>query len=179
MRTAALSASVLLVAACHSAGPYGHSKVYAPTSDETNALAAAKDYDPVMAQRFPEQWRGKPVSVFGVVTNRGAGQDGAAYLALSVRTLEPRNLCDTDDEDTCRVTVGDREHAKLHALLKLGADDDIGEHSIGLGSLVRIVGTLGEDVDPNDGTPILRATFYRHWPRGFYVTAAAAGLMRR
>ena len=27
--------------------------------------------------------------------------------------------------------------------------------------------------------PFMRATFYRHWPRHFYVTNAAADLMRQ
>jgi hypothetical protein len=168
-----------LASACGGAGAYGHSKVYAPTGDESRAVSAATEYDPVMAQRFPEQWRGKPVSLFGVVTNRGSGPGGAAYVTVSMRTLEPRNLCDTPDEDTCRVTVSDREHARMHVLLKLSADDELGERSVGLGSLLRVVGTIGDDLDPSDGTPILRATFYRHWPRNFYVTSKAAGSMLR
>jgi hypothetical protein len=170
---------LLAVSGCHSGGPYGHSKVYAPTGDEERAIAAAKEYDPVMAQRTPEQWRKKPVSLFGVVTNRGSGPGGAAYVALSVRALEPRNLCESDDEDSCRVAVSDREYARIHVLLNLVADDDLGEHSVGMSSLLRVAGTIGEDIDPIDGTPILRASFYRHWPRGFFVTAKAAAVMRR
>lgn len=165
--------------ACGGGGTYGHSRVYSPTSAEEHAVAAAKEYDPVMAQRAPEQWRGKPVSLFGVVTNRGTGPGGATYLALSMRTLATRNLCDADDEDSCRVTVSDHEHAVVHVLIKLNGDDDLGERSVGMSSLLRIVGTTGDDVDPNDGTPIFRATFYRHWPRGFYVTAKAAAVLRR
>ena len=141
--------------------------------------SAAKEYDPVMAQRSPDQWRGKPVSFFGVVTNRGSGPGGATYLAMSVRTLEPRNLCEAEDEDSCRVTVSDREHAVVHVLLNPTGDDEMGEHSVGMSSLLRIVGTTGDEVDPNDGTPIFRATFYRHWPRGFYVTSKAAAVLRR
>ena len=63
--------------------------------------------------------------------------------------------------------------------MKLRPEDDVGEKSTGVGSLVRIVGQLGEDVDPNDGTPILRASFYRHWPRYYYVTSARSDLMRQ
>ena len=43
----------------------------------------------------------------------------------SVRTLEARNLCDTSDEDTCRVTVSDREHAAVHAHARLSGDDAV------------------------------------------------------
>jgi hypothetical protein len=171
--------SLLAGSGCHSGGPYGHSKIYAPTGDEERAISAAKEYDPVMAQRAPEQWRNKPIALFGVVTNRGSGPGGAAYVALSVRALEPRNLCESDDEDTCRVAVSDREYARIHVLLNLVADDDLGEHSVGMSSLLRVVGKVGDDIDPIDGTPIVRANFYRHWPRGFFVTAKAAAVMRR
>jgi hypothetical protein len=96
-----------------------------------------------------------------------------------VRTLEARNLCDSSDDDSCRVTVSDHEYAIVHALLHLTTDDDLGEHSMGPRSLVRIVGTLSDDVDPSDGEPILLAKFYRHWPRGYYVTNADRKFLRQ
>lgn len=164
---------------CHSPGMYGYSRTYSPLDAEESATKSAKEYDPVMAQRAPEEWKGKAVSLFGVVKARHPGAAGQADLSLSVRTLEPRNLCDTGDEDTCRVTVGDREHAVVHALAKLSGDDDIGKLSIGAGSLVRVVGTLSDSVDPNDGSPVVRVTFVRHWPRDFYVTTANRTHMRR
>jgi len=61
----------------------------------------------------------------------------------------------------------------------LRPDDDLGERSTSVGSLVRAVGVFGEDVDPSDGAPTLRASFYRHWPRYFYVTRSSADLMRQ
>src|SRR5262245_41153564 len=131
-----------LAAGCHSAGPYGYSRTYTPLDDERTAADGAKEYDPVMAPRSPDEWKNKPVSVFGIVKSRNPGPGGNANLTLSVRTLEPRNLCDTNDEDSCRVTVSDREHAVLHTLVKLDVEDDIGGESVGVGSLVRIVGPL-------------------------------------
>ena len=125
--------SWLGLAGCHSAGPYGHSRTYTPLDEEEDALRGAKNYDPVMVQREPLKWKGKPVNVFGVVKSRNDGTCGAAYLTLSVRTLEPRNLCDTEDEDTCRVTVSDREHAVIHAQVKLDSDDHIGRAQRRLG----------------------------------------------
>jgi hypothetical protein len=169
----------LPLAGCHSAGPYGHSRVYSPLDAEEEALHGAKNYDPVMVQREPLKWKGKPVNVFGVVKSRNDGAGGAAYLTLSVRVLEPRNLCDTEDEDTCRVTVSEREHAVVHAQVRLESADHIGQDSVGAGSLVRIVGVLGDELDTNDGMPVLRATYYRHWPRDYYVTTAARSHMRR
>jgi len=171
---------LLALFACSGAGPYGHAVNYVPLGDEEKAVKSAKEYDPVMFQRQPDQWHGKPVSLFGVVTKRDAGTGGGAYLTLSVRRLEPRNVCESHaDEDTCRVTVSDAEFGIVHAQVVLHGEDDVGEHSVGGGSLVRLVGTFGEDVDPSDGGPIMHVTYYRHWPRYFYVTKSAAQQMRQ
>jgi hypothetical protein len=171
---------MLGLAGCRGAGPYGYSPNYAATSDEEGATKGAREYDPVMYQREPETWRKSKTVLFGVVTGRQPGPGGAAYLTLSVRRLEPRNLCsNANDEDTCRVTVSDRDFGVVHALSPLRPDDDVGEKSVGAGSLVRVAGQFGEDVDPNDGAPVLRASFYRHWPRHFFVTSSNADTMRQ
>lgn len=182
MRTIVLLAAFagLVGFGCHSAGPYSYAPKYIATSDEETAVTGAREYDPVMYQREPEAWRKSPTMLFGVVSSRAPGPGGQAYLTLSVRRLEPRNLCTNgNDEDTCRVTVTDRDFGKVHALVKLRPEDDVGEKSTGVGSLVRIVGQIGEDVDPNDGSPIVRASFYRHWPRYYYVTSARSDLMKQ
>jgi len=168
-----------LVTACGSAGAYGHSPEYAPLGDEESAAEGSKEYDPVMAKRSPEKWKGKVVSTFGVVLSRTPGSGGNSQLKLSVRALEPRNLCESSDTDTCRVTVSDHEHAIVHALVHLSTEDDIGEQSIGPRSLVRVIGTLSDDVDAGDGEPVIQAKYYRHWPRNFYVTTADRKFMRR
>jgi hypothetical protein len=165
---------------CSGAGPYGHAAHYVPLSGEERAATGARDYDPVMVQRQPEAWHGSPVSVFGVVVSRAPGPGGTAYLSLTVRRLEPRNLCEyAADEASCRTTVSDRDFGVIHATLPLRPEDDVGEHSVGIGSLVRLVGTLAQDPDPNDGNPVIRPTYYRHWPRYFYVTRASAETMRQ
>ena len=175
-----VASAMALVSACHSPGPYGFSTQYAPLADEEKAVAAARVYDPVMYQREPEAWRAKPTTLFGVVTARSAGPGGGAYLAVSVRTLDTRNLCDNaNDEDTCRTTVSDKDFGVVHVLAALRPEDDIGQHSVGAASLVRIVGNFTEAADANDGAPVLRATFYRHWPRNYYVTRANAETMRQ
>ncbi len=171
---------VLGLAACRGAGPYGYAPNYVSTDSEEDATKGAREYDPVMYQREPETWRKSKTVLFGVVTGRSPGPGGAAYLTLSVRRLEPRNLCsNANDQDSCRVTVSDRDFGVVHALTALRPDDDVGERSVGAGSLVRVAGQFGEDVDPNDGAPILRGTFYRHWPRHFFVTKANAETMRQ
>jgi len=167
------------LASCHSPGLYGHGRTYSPLSEEEAATRGTKEFDPVMAQRAPDEWKGKTITLFGVVKARHPGQSGSADLTLSVRTLEPRNLCDTSDEDTCRVTVGDREHAVVHAMARLSGDDDIGPKSVGVGSLVRVVGTLSDNVDPDDGAQVVSVKYLRHWPRDFYVTTADRSHMRQ
>ncbi len=178
MRRFALVLPLVLVA-CHSAGPYGFSRTYQPLSAESTAADGAREYDPVMAARDKEEWKKTPISLYGVVKTRTQAKDGSAYLTLSMRTLSERNLCDDFDEDTCRVTVSEHEHAVVHATLKLAGDDDIGPNSIGRGSLVRVIGKLTDEVDPDDGAPVLRASYYRHWPRNFFVTTADANHMQR
>jgi len=180
LRPLALAPFALAVlAGCAGAGPFGHSVQYATWGDEEKTVATAREYDPVMYGRQPEEWRKKPVHLFGVVTNRGTS-GGNAYVTVSVRRLEPRNLCDSNqDEETCRVTVSDAEFGVVHGMMALHGEDDVGEHSVGVGSLIRLVGNFGDDVDPNDAAPIVRVTWYRHWPRGFFVTKAAAAHMRQ
>ncbi len=165
--------ALLLLAGCSSAGPYGFSRTYSPLSAESDAAEGAKEYDPVMAERDKAEWKKSKVSVFGIVTKRAEGPGGTAYVTLSVRSLEARNLCDTLDEETCRVTVGEREFAIVHATLKLTPADDLGEKSLNRGSLVRVLGKLTDEVDTEDGSPVLKADYYRHWPRNFFVTTAS------
>lgn len=162
-----------LLTACSSAGPYGFSRTYSPLSAEDDAAEGARDFDPVMAERDKADWKKSKVSLFGIVTKRVAGPGGMTNLTLSVRTLEVRNLCDQLDEQTCRVTVGEHEFAIVHANVKLSPNDDIGAMSVNRGSLVRVIGKLTDEVDADDGTPVFKADYYRHWPRNYFVTTAS------
>ncbi len=168
-----------LATGCRSAGPYGHSKIYSASSAEEQAVKGTAEYDALLAERAPAKLKDRSVWLFGVVTNRGSGPGGAAYVALSLRSLQTRNLCESEDEDSCRVTVSEREMGRAHALLTLSAEDEMGQDSVGLGSLLRISGKVTQDLDPGDGTPILRGAYYRHWPRGYYVTTKASAFMKR
>ena len=169
-----------LTPACAGAGPYGHSPHYVELDDETSAVAGAREYDPVMVERQPDEWRKGSVVLFGVVESRAAGPGGKALLKLGVRRLDPRNLCVNEhDDDTCRVTASDKDFGVVYALVELRGDDDVGPHSVGMRSLVRIVGKIGQDVSPSDGAPIVHATWSRHWPAYIYVTRASARNMRQ
>jgi hypothetical protein len=173
MRLRSFALALALLSGCSSAGPYGYSRTYVPLGAEDSAAEGAREYDPVMAERDKADWKKAKISLFGVVTRRAEGPAGAAYVTLSVRTLEARNLCEQLDEQTCRVTVGQHEFAVVHALLKLSPADDIGEKSLNRGSLVRVLGKLTDDVDPQDGAVVIKADYYRHWPRNFFVTTAS------
>ena len=178
MRRLALALPLVLFG-CHSAGPYGFARTYQPLSAEEAASDGAREYDPVMAERDKDDWRKGTVSLYGVVKTRAAAKDGGAYVTLSMRTLSERNLCGDFDEETCRVTVSEHEHATVHAKVKLASEDDIGQYSVGKGSLLRIVGKLTDEVDADDGGPVFRVSYYRHWPRNYFVTTADATHMTR
>src|SRR5258708_6692047 len=169
-----------LVLGCQGAGPYGHSARYAELAEERSAAVGARDYDPVMVERQAREWRKGSVTLFGVVEDRAPGPGGQALVKLSVRRREPRNLCQSQtDEESCRVTVSDKDFGVVWALMPLRGEDDIGPRSIGPRSLLRVVGRIGQDVSPNDGAPVVHATFYRHWPAFYYVTPASASDMRQ
>jgi hypothetical protein len=174
------AALALAIPACQSAGPYGHSPRYVELDEESAAAAGARDYDPVMVQRQPEQWRKGKVALFGVVASRSAGPGGQALLKLMVRRLEPRNLCESaTDDDSCRVTVSDKDFGIVWALASLHGDDDVGPRAVAQRSLLHIVGAVGQDVSETDGAPIVHAAYYRHFPPLSYVTRASAQNLRQ
>lgn len=169
----------LLLIGCSSAGPYGYSRSYEPTGEEEDAVESAVEYDPVMVQRRRHEWKRKSVTLFGVVKGRGEGPGGTTRLTLGLRSLSERNLCEEAEEETCRVTVSDREHSVVHVLVRLQRQDEIGKQRVDAGSLLRVVGKVTDENDENDGTPVLRATWYRHWPKNEFVTTAARSYMLR
>jgi hypothetical protein len=171
--------ALLIPLACGSAGPYGHSRAYSPLDEEERATSGSERYDPVMARRLPQEWQAKTLELFGVVLARAEGRDGLADLTLSVRRLAARNLCEAGEEETCRVTVGDQELARVHALVKLNQADAIGQKTLKPQSLVRVVGKLEDHVNKEDGADVLVASYYRHWPAAEYVTEQARSYMRR
>jgi hypothetical protein len=180
MKTAIALAIPLLLTSCQGAGPYGHAPHYVELDEETRAIAGARDYDPVMVQRQPEDWRKGTVTLFGVVESRTAGPGGKALLRLGVRRLATRNLCDSaQDEDTCRVTVSDKDFGVVWALASLRAEDDVGPNAAQQRSLFRVVGSIAQEVSPENGAPVVHASYYRHWPPLSYVTQASARDMRQ
>jgi hypothetical protein len=177
--SACLLAAILAGAGCSSAGPYGFSRNYAALAAEETALQGSERYDPVMSKRLPDEWHSKKLDVFGIVLARTEGRDGLADLTLSVRRLAARNLCEEAETDTCRVTVGDQELARVHALVKLTQSDNVGNERAQPRSLVRVIGKLEDQPNKEDGSDVLLSEYYRHWPAAYFVTEQARSYMRR
>ena len=174
-----LFTTLIVACACSSAGPYGYSREYSPLDEEEELLDGARELDPVDVERNAETWKKGRISVFGVVKERKQGPGGATDLTLSMRSLATRNLCDSRDEATCRVTISEREHALVHAIAALKGEDDLGRKAVMPGSLVRVIGRLAQGVDAKDGTYVLQAEYLRHWPRDEYVTMGERDSMRQ
>ncbi|MGC4094482.1 MAG: hypothetical protein QM756_42530 [Polyangiaceae bacterium] len=170
--------AVCTLAGCSSPGLYGYSRTYSPLDAEEKAGEGGREYDPVMSKRVPDEWKKTKVKLFGVVKARKDVAGGGTDLTVGMRALAERNLCDDADESSCRVTVSNREHATVHVLAKLASGDDIGKLSVQIGSLVRVVGHLTDDAAA-DGEVVVRADYYRHFPRGEFATTADSDHMRR
>jgi hypothetical protein len=77
------------------------------------------------------------------------------------------------------VTVNARDGGPFTVVLTLRPADGTGEQRVQRGSLLRVFGTLEVGSYDAQGGPVLRGVWYRHWPRGEYVTTASAAVMRR
>jgi hypothetical protein len=179
MRPLALRVLVLVSLGCAGAGPYGHARSYLPTSAEEPWIERAQDsiYDEV--RRMPDLYRDRVVSWFGVVTGLEPGPNGSARVALQVRTHQERHLCEDESNTTCRVTVSQRDGGAFTAVLTLRPEDAAGENQVQPNSLLRVFGTVAVGEYDSQGGPVLRVQYYRHWPRGEYVTTASANTWRR
>jgi hypothetical protein len=174
-----LLATSSLPLGCSSAGPWGAARDYAPLDSEAAAAEEAKTFDPVMLGRFFKDWVGKPVSVFGVVTDYNVDAQGKADLLLSVRVLQDRNLCDSASEDTCKVTVSENEFATINTRVNLLPDELNGPVRLQRGSLVRVIGPVAKAPHATTGNYVINASYHRHWPSQHFVTTAAREFMRR
>lgn len=165
---------------CAGAGRFGYARSYSPLDDERAWLSRTDEaiYDDV--RRNPDAYRERVVDFFGVVTEVQGGRGGEpSRVALQIRTHQPRHLCADEAESTCRVTVSASNGGPFTALVPLRDEDTAGENRVQVNSLLRVYGTVVQGEYDANGGPVLRASYYRHWPRGEYVTTANAGAMRR
>jgi hypothetical protein len=164
---------------CAAAGPYGYARTYSTLDTEKAAAQGAVDYDPVMTARTPRNWQGKKVSVFGRVAAMKTLPNGATEVQLTLHTLQPRNLCENDDQTTCRVTISEASFGSVYAELKLLPENQSGEGRVAPGSLLRVLGTVDPKPHAETGNTVITAQYYRHWPSKTFVTTAARSYMLR
>lgn len=170
--------AVLLLTGCYSAGIYGYDRTYVPLDDEEDLemRATVPPYRDV--RRDPRDFATDLVTWYGVVTSTEAQPGGKVQVHMSHRIHQDRHLCADMERDTCRVTVSERSEGVFTAIVHLHGEDVAGRNRLQTGSLVRVYGKVTGAYDA-EGGPVIEARYYRHWPRGQYLTTAAAGQMRR
>lgn len=180
MRALVLVALVLssVIAGCGGGGPYGYARSYSALGEENPYLSRTVEstYEEVRRTRPEEQ---PFISWFGVVRGIEDAGGGRVRVALSLRAHQERHLCEGPNDDTCRVTVSERELGTFTALFTPRAADLVeGPTRLQIGSLLRVYGTATAETDASGG-PVLETEWYRHWPPHYYVTTRAASSMRR
>ena len=170
-------ALALLLAACGGAD-YGFSRSYHPLGREDELLrtATVPGYEEVHTN--PGAFHSQTIAWFGVVTSVEPGANGQSLVHMTFRTHRDRHLCADETDGSCRVTVSDRPVGPFSATLAILPDDASGQNRLATGSLLRVFGSPTGDID-GEGGPVLAVSYYRHWPRGTWVTTADAGRMRR
>lgn len=169
---------VLALAGCGGAGQYGYAREYVPLDDEESLFETATVPPYRDVRRDPRDFSSATITWFGVVTSTEPQQGGKVLVHMSHRIHQARHLCADMEADTCRVTVSERSEGVFSALVRIHPEDVSGRNRLQTGSLVRVYGKVTGGYDA-EGGPILDARFYRHWPRGQYLTTAARGQMRR
>jgi hypothetical protein len=165
--------------ACGGAGPYGFARTYEPVSAEEPYLEEATYVGYEELRRDPEDYRSTTVGWFGVVTDfeEVEGSD-RTKVHMTFRTHQDRHLCSDEFDSSCRVTVSEHEGGPFTAIVSVRPEHRSGRQRLWQGSLLKVYGSPTGDFDDRGG-PILEADWYRHWPRGKYVTTGARAVMRR
>ena len=170
-----------LLSACGGGGRFGYARTYTYYGNEEHFARQANNdavYDEV--RRLPDHFNHQLLSWFGVVTDVAAGPNGAARIGLQLRTHQERHLCEDETDGSCRVTISEADGGAFTVVIDhLPPEDQLGENRMQAGSLIHVYGRLVPGEYDANGGPVLHSEFYRHWPRGQYVTTAARGNWRR
>jgi hypothetical protein len=126
----------------------------------------------------PYQFRSTEIAWFGVVTDVSDLDDKRTALRLSFRVHQARHLCQDEYQDSCRVTVAENSPGQFSARLTLANSEKSGKERVWVGSLLKVYGQPTGDYDEH-GDPVIEVAYYRHWPRGYYVTTAQRNAMKR
>ena len=174
---AALAVSCL-GSGCHGPGKYGFARTYEPLLSEKGPLEQAQDLPYEQVKRAPYNYKTTKITWFGVVTKLSDLPDGRVQLRLAVRAHQARHLCRNDFADSWRVTVSEASAGEFSARLALQKSEREGEERVAIGSLLKVYGIPTGDYDEH-GDPMIEVSYHRHWPRGYYVTTAQRGTMKR
>jgi len=167
-----------VVCGCYNPGPYGYDHHYVPLDAEEELYEQAQEavYNDVRTD--PEDFQGQLVLWFGVVEEVGSMDGDAHLIRMGFRTHQERHLCEEQERQTCRVTVSQASSGSFTAAVRLRAEDRSGRNRVNPGSLMAVYCRITGEYDA-EGGPLLRADFYRHWPRGQWVHTGMRGQMRR
>jgi hypothetical protein len=169
----------LLSGACGGGGQYNHARTYKPLDAEEDHLEAAEQHVSLEeVKRDPNGFKEHELGWFGVVTDVAQTSQGKTRLWFSLRAHQQRHLCTGDNEDTCRLTVSEKHLGSFVADVDIAPEDKVGRDKLWIGSLVRVYGHPTGEYE-EDGAPLIDVDYYRHFPRGSYVTTAARTGMRR
>lgn len=161
------------VAGCGGGGQFGYAREYTPLSAEEAHIEGETFVTYEDLRRDPADYAAVTVGWFGIVT----AMEGNT-VTMDFRTLQPRNLCSDSTESSCRVTVSHRPGGSFTTTLDLSGEHASGENRVWTRSLIKVYGTPTGEFN-EDGGPVLRTLYFRHWPRAAYVTTADAAIMRR
>lgn len=174
--------SILALGVCFAGcggGSYGFTREYVTLSDEDDYAEQATEVSYEEVKRDPASFRSQTIGWFGVVTAVELdAATGQARVAMSQRIHQDRHLCADERESSCRVTVSERANGPFTAVVTLRPEDRDGEGHVWLGSLLKVYGSPNGEFDA-EGGPVITTRYYRHWPRGTYVTTGDRNRMRR
>jgi hypothetical protein len=172
-----LAGGLALASGC-GAGPYGFARTYKPLGGEQRHFEDAQQITYQDLVRSPDAYTKVEVGWFGVVSEMQSQPDGKMRLILTLRAHQARHLCSEDSSSSCRVTVSTTSLGTFHADVELKPAEREGQDRVWQGSLLKIYGMPTGEYDEAIG-PRLDVKYYRHWPRGYYVTTAQRTEMRR
>jgi hypothetical protein len=161
------------------ANPYGYAPTYEALSDEEPYMERGIEQSYEEVRRDPSTHQSELLAWFGVVDDvKAVPGSNQVLVSMSLHFHQDRHLCTDQFDDSCRVTISEKTGGPFSALLVLNPDDKSGRDRLYGGSLVKVYGHVTPEYDERGG-PIVKADYYRHWPRGNYVTTTRASNMRR
>jgi hypothetical protein len=166
------------LAGCGGSGPYGFSRTYDPLIGEKKHLERAQELPYEQVKATPYEYRATEIAWFGVVSALSELPDKRTQARLAFHVHQARHLCRDEYEDSCRVTVSESSPGDFSARLLLPESQNSGKERVWVGSLLKVYGKPTGDFD-EQGDPVIEVTYFRHWPRGYYVTTAQRAAMRR